>query len=147
MADRALVSAEEEKRISRYMMVWVNSYPRIPELVSKINFEQLQADEPGMALSTIQAASILKRYITGGHLGEYQFKLIYRIKPGTSNDARLKAAEWLDGFGEWAADNLPNLGDIAVKRVEATARASLFGAYENGDEDYQILMRMTYEVI
>ena len=148
MADnpsRELTPAEEEQRISRAMMVWINTYSLLP--VSVVNFEQLKADTASMALSTIQAAYIVRRYITGGHRGEYQFKIIYRLKPGTSNDARLKADELLNAIGDWAQENPPDLGTgITVMRVEATTRSSLFAIYENGDEDHQILMRLIYEV-
>ena len=143
---RILAAAEEEQAISRSMMAWINTYPELP--VSIINFEQLRPDAASMALSVIQAAAILRRYITGGHEGEYQFKLIYRIKPGTSNDARLTADELLNAIGDWAAENYPSLGDnIRVRKVEATTRSTLFAVYENGDEDHQILFRMIYEVI
>lgn len=128
------------------MMAWINSYPDLP--VGIVNFEQLKADASSMALSTIQGAYIVRRYLYGGYRGEYQFKIIYRIKPGVSNDARLKADELLDSIGDWAADNDPNLGeDIRVMKLEATTRSSLFAIYENGDEDHQILMKLTYEVI
>lgn len=145
--NRELVAAEEEQKISRSLMAWINGYPNLPAAISRVDFEQLPADKPGMALSTIQAAYIRRRYIVGGHEGEYQFKVIYRIKPGTSNDARLKADELLNAVGDWAAKNWPDLGEeIRVKRVEATTRSSMFAAYENGDEDHQILMRLIYEV-
>lgn len=145
---RDLVASEEEQKISRAMMAWINSYPDLPSAITRVDFEQLPADRVGMALSTIQATYITRRYIYGGHEGEYQFKVIYRIKPGTSNDARLKADETLNAFGDWAAANLPDIGDeITVKRVEATTRSSMFAVYENGDEDHQILMRLIYEVI
>lgn len=143
---RQLVAAAEEQKISRAMMAWVNTYPALP--VGIVNFEQLKADAASMALSTIQGAYIRRRFILGGHEGEYQFKLIYRLKPGTSNDARLKADELLNAIGEWAEQNPPEIGEgIRVRRVEATARSSLFAVYENGEEDHQILMRMIYEVI
>lgn len=142
---RELVASTEEQRISRAMMAWVNTYPNLP--VGIVNFEQLKADASSMALSTIQAAYIVRRYIYGGHRGEYQFKIIYRIKPGASNDARLKADELLDAIGDWAAQNYPDLGEgVRVMRLEATTRSSVFAVYENGDEDHQILMRMIYEV-
>lgn len=144
--NRVLVSATEEQNISRAVMAWINTYPDLP--VSLINFEQLKADAVSMALSTIQGAYILQKYILGGHRGEYQFKLIYRIKPGASNDARLKADELLNAMGDWVAENYPNLGEnVRVVRVEATTRSSLFAVYENGDEDHQILMRLIYEVM
>ena len=144
---KELVAAQEEQKISRSLMAWINGYPGLPTTITRVDFEQLAADKPGMALSTIQAAYIRRRYITGGHEGEYQFKVIYRLNPGTSNDARLKAEEVLNALGDWAADNLPDLGDeIKVKKVEATTRSSMYAAYENGDVDYQILMRLIYEV-
>ena len=143
---RELVTSTEEQRISRAMMAWINTYPELP--VSIVNFEQLKADVASMALSTIQGTYILQRYIYGGHQGEYLFKIIYRIKPGSSNDARLKADELLNAIGDWALDNEPNLGeDIRVMKLEATTRSSMFAIYENGDEDHQILMRMIYEVV
>lgn len=140
------MTVTEEQRISRAMMAWINSYPELP--VSIVNFEQLKADVASMALSTIQGTYIVRRYIYGGHEGEYQFKIIYRIKPGNSNDARLKADELLDAIGDWALDHEPNLGeDIRVMKLEATTRSSMYAMYENGDEDHQILMRMNYEVV
>ena len=143
---RVLTAAEEEADISRSMMVWINTYTNLP--VSIVNYEQLKADTRSMALSTIQAASVTRRFITGGHEGEYQFKLVYRIKAGSSNDERLKADELLNAIGDWAMTNKPTLGsNIVVKRIEATTRSSLFAIYENGDEDHQILFRMIYEVI
>ena len=100
-----------------------------------------------MAMSTIQAAYILKKYILGGYKAEYQFKLIYRIKPGNSNDKRLKADELLDALGDWTIGQRPDIGEgKTVVSVEPTTRSSLFAVYENGDEDHQILMKLTYEV-
>lgn len=147
MADkrRTLAEAAEEQEISRRVMAWINSYPDLP--VSIINFEQLRPDLPSMALSVIQATAIVRRFITGGHVGEYQFKLIYRLKPGSSNDARLKADELLDAIGDWAGSHYPDLGEIRVRKVEPTTRSSTFAIYENGDEDHKILFRMEYEVI
>lgn len=146
-----LVEKSEEDQISRYMVVWANTFPNIPENLSgdiSINFEYLVSDYPCMALSTIQSTNILKRYILGGYQAEYQFKLIYRIKPGKSIDKRLYADELLNSFGDWAKNQCPYIGEnMRVLRIEATTRSSLFAVYENGDEDHQILMKMTYEVI
>lgn len=153
---RALVTAEEEDKISRNVLIWLNKFTEIPDAVlagnplTPINFEFLTDNKPCMALSTIQAPYIVERYIIGGYKAEYQFKVIYRIIPGvtTGPDKRLKADELLDRLGDWASRSKPNLGaGIRALKVEATTRSSLFAMYENGDEDHQILMKMTYEVI
>lgn len=153
---RPLVAAEEENRISRNVLIWLNTFPDTPDAVlagnpsTPINFEFLANNTPGMALSTIQAPYIVERYIVGGYKAEYQFKVIYRIVPGTASspDKRLKADELLDRLGDWAGRSVPDLGPgVRALRVETTARASLLGRYKDGDEDHQILMKMTYEVI
>lgn len=139
------VSAAEEYQVSRKLLVWLNTYPEKP--VDLIRFEFLPADTTAMAMSTIQAAYILQKYILGGYKAEYQFKLIYRIKPGNSNDKRLKADELLDALGDWTIGQRPDIGEgKTVVSVEPTTRSSLFAVYENGDEDHQILMKLIYEV-
>lgn len=141
------VSVEENDQISRLFLAWLNQFPDKP--VKTINYEYLKAKEPDMALSTIQAAYKTRQYITGGYEAQYQFKIIYRIQPD-GNDSRLKADELLNRLGGWAASrqDKPALGDgIRCIRIEATTRSSLFARYEGGDEDHQILMLMTYEVI
>ena len=135
----------EQDMISRNVLIWINTFPEKP--VDIIRYEYLVPDQEGMALSTIQGAYITQRDVLGNYQAEYQFKVIYRIKPGTSNDRRLQADELLNRLGDWATENSPDLGEgIEVIQVETTARASYFDAYENGDEDYQILMKLTYEV-
>ena len=145
---RQLVAAAEVDKISRDMLVWANTFPEKP--VAVIQFENLRMDpgeETAMALSTIQGTYIVKRFILGGYRGEYQFKLIYRIKPEKSNNKRLQADELLNRFGDWARWEHPDLGqEIRALRVEAVTQSSKFAAYGDGYEDYQILMKLTYEV-
>lgn len=144
-----LVARAEEEAVGRKLMVWVNKFPGIPANIANgiIEYESLKADAVCMALSTIQGTFITRRYITGGHQAEYQFKLIYRVKPKSSAQ-KLDADEVLDTFGDWAMTQKPDLGDgITVLRIEPTTRSALFAAYDNGDEDRQILMKLTYEVV
>lgn len=139
------VSAAEEDQVSRKLLVWLNTYQELP--VDLIRFEFLPADTSAMAMSTIQAAYIVRKYITGGYVAEHQFKIIYRVKPGNSNDKRLKADELLNAIGDWATGQKPDIGDDKrVISMEPTTRSSLFAMYENGDEDHQILMKLNYEV-
>lgn len=143
---KILASAEEESNISRSVVVWVNKFDALT--VPIVNFERLLADEESMAVSTIQGTYITKRFICGGHEAEYNFKIIYRIRPGNSNDKRLLADELLNNLGDWMTRNPPDLGEeITVINVETTARASVFAAYEDGTEDHQIMIKLIYEVI
>ena len=143
---RRLVAQQEEDGISRNVLVWLNSYTDLP--VDVIRHELLNADETGMILSVIPGTYITQRYIYGGHRAQYDFAVIYRFKPGNSIDKRLKAEAELNAFADWLTDNKPNLGDnISVVSVQQITRAAMTVAHENGDEDYQFSMRITYEII
>lgn len=141
----ALVPGEEADQVSRILLGWLNQFPDKPV---NLDYEYLDADKTGIALSAIQAAYKSAQYILGGYRAQYQFKLVYRFQP-TGNDGRLDADEFLNRFGDWAiarADK-PILGPgIHVLSIKCDSRASLFARYENGDEDHQILMTMIYEV-
>lgn len=149
-----LAAAAEESNISRAVMLWVNQWPDVPNGILRIKYEQFSTNAagepltPGMMLQTVAAASITKRYIGGGHQGEYQFALVYRIKPRGSDGERLNADEALNAFGDWAKDNPPNLGEgVTTIKVEAVSRGAFIGNYENGDESHQIPVKITYEVL
>lgn len=146
---KVTVPAADEDQVSRRLLVWLNTCPYLPDGVDLIRFEFLPADVPGMAVSTIQSAYKTRQYVLGGYEAEYQFKLIYRMKPGNSTDQRLKADETLNQIGQWLETSTrPELGTgHNVQNIKLTARSSLFGVYENGDEDHQILCKMTYEVL
>lgn len=148
MADekkKTLVSAAQERQIRRTIMIWVNTWGSKP--AGTIHYESLEADVENMAVLTVQSPYITKRYINGGYQAQFRFDLAYRVQPGASDDKRLQADELLDDFGDWAAANLPNLGDgIRVRRCEAAGRAGLVQTYENGDEDHLITLNLTYEV-
>ena len=142
---KVAVPAAEEDQVSRKLLAWLNTCPGLP---CAIRFEYLPADAEGMALSTIQAAYITRRYILGGYEALYQFRLVYRLQPGGSNDKRLAADELLNRLGDWAAEQTPP--DIGtgrrVRRIAPETRSSLAAIYDSGDEDHQILMTLKYEV-
>lgn len=144
---KRVVPAGEQDRVSRSLLAWLNTCPLIPTEIDLIQYEYLPDAAPAMAMSSIQAAYIVEKYITGDYQAEYQFKLIYRVAPGSSNDKRLKADETLNAIGAWAQTERPDIGaGKQVIRVEPTTQASLFARYEGGEEDHQILFTMTYEV-
>lgn len=141
------VKRAEEDRVARCLAVWLNTFPELP--VPTVDFERLEPGRTGMCLSLIQGKTyIQKRYIYGGHLAECHFGVIYRIVPGESPDLRLKAVEVLDRLGDWAYQNKPELGTgVRSIRCEPTTRGAAGCICENGDEDFQILMKLTYEVM
>ena len=140
------VSAKEEDNVSRKLLTFLNTFPDIPLPISRIDYEFIPAESVSMALSTVQSTYIVERFIDGSYDADYQFKVIYRGRP-SSPDGRLKADELLDALGDWASSQKPDIGaGLEVQELEQTTRSSLFARMENGWEDHQIFMRMTYKV-
>lgn len=141
-----LVSAKEEDNVSRMILSWLNTFPDIPVTIDLIDYEFMANDVVCMALSLVQGTYIVERYISGAYIAEYQFKIVYRVKPETP-DARLKADELLNRLGDWMTAQKPNIGEnLEVQEFEQTTRSSLFDRTEDRWEDHQIFMRMTYKV-
>ncbi len=141
-----LASGEENSQVTRHVLAWLNTFPDLP--VELVDYEMLKPDVPGMAVTVPQGAAIRRRFILGGHEAEFAFGLIYRLKTGDNVDMRLKAVELLDRMGDYAAAHLPGpIDKLCPIRLEISARANLMGRYDNDDEDYQILLKLIYEVI
>lgn len=144
------VPGEEVDKVSRYLLDFLRRYPELP--TETVRFEYLADDEVGMSLSTIQSAYKIKQYLLGGYMAEYQFKLIYRVQPGSSDVKRLRADEALNDMANWLCDRevWQTLFIGENKRVcgiTSSTRATMFARYNNGTEDHQILMKLRYEVI
>lgn len=141
-----LVPKEEQDNVSRSLLAWLNEYPKKP--VRAINFEYLASDTVSMMLSVIQGAFKTQLYIRGAYRAQYQFKIVYRLQPGNSNNARLGADELLNALGDWAVSrkDFPDIGERKrVVKLECNTRSALLARYEGGTEDHQILMTMDYE--
>ena len=142
-----LVSEEEQGLITRKLLSAIGLLAA--EIPIRLNYEYLESNGPSMALSIIQGAYKVPggEYIDGGYKAQVQFKVIYRAQPKT-NDGRLDMDEVLNQLGAKLTTSEIDLGyGILFGKIQFDSRSSLFDRYENGDEDHQILMTMTYEVI
>ena len=141
--DRRLVSAEEQARISRAVIAWLNEYPDKP---MRVDFEFLGKTK-GLTISTVQSAFKRRQYINGGYQAQYQFQIVIRLV-AANNDERLDADELLNEMGEWAELNVPEVPDgIDRWKVQRDTGAALVARYDNGAEDHAISMTLIYEVI
>lgn len=141
-----LVDPEEEAMVERQVMVWLNTWPGKP---GDIALGGLTAGKPGIAVFADEGGAFFdKRYIAGGHRAVYPFAVVRRIIPGDSSDARLKAVELLNRLGAWAVSGKPDLpGRVRAVRAEPMSRGKFAGMGDGGDEDYEIKIKLTYEVI
>lgn len=140
------VPAREEAGISRNILSWLNTFPRLPLYIERIDYEFMRPGTVCMALSLVQSAYVAERFIDGTYTADYQFKLIYRVNPN-GDKARLETDELLDLLGAWADGKSPYIGEgLEVQELEQTTPAALFARMEGGWEDHQIFFRMTYKV-
>ncbi len=136
MADLSVIGLE------RRLVVWANTFPNAP----RVRYGALPPDRTALALRPVSDGARTRRDILGGLSAEYRFRLLYRMKPGGSDDKRLEAGALLRRFALWASDHLPALGEgFRAVRVEAMGGPEIEAAYENGDEDHGVLMKLTYE--
>lgn len=140
---KSQIEGKEADRVSRLLLIWLNRWPDKP--VRRIEYEYLD-DEESMALSLVQGAYKSGEYILGGYEATYQFKVVYRLSASTI-DRRLSADEKLNALSDWITSSAPPVLGDNITRVKFTvnARSALFGRYDDGTEDHQILMTMTYE--
>lgn len=132
--------------LTRQVLIWLSAYPDLPVEIIRPE-PMLAAGETGMEITVIQNAKT-RQYILGGYQGEYQFGIFYRLAKPSGMDARLKAMQALNKLGDYAMTTRPELGQgVRFVRCDVTDGAKLFARFENGDEDYQILLKLIYEVI
>ena len=133
----------EAEQIARAVRAWLQTYPEKP--YSKLDVEYL-GETAGLTISTVQAAYKTRKYILGGYQAQYQFALLYRMVPTTTN-ARLEADELLNNYAAWAEETQPELpAGCRFLRCNRTTNAALLGRDADGSEVHQILFTLLYEV-
>lgn len=139
------VTGAEQDQVSRALMLWLNQCPYKP--VKRIEFEYVPQDGNGMGIMTITAAYKTTEYISGAYEAQYQFALLYRSQPATSGE-RLESLGSVTAVAEWAESaSLPDIGERRKAiRIERNSPAVMLARYDDGSEDYQILMTLDYEV-
>lgn len=141
------VPGVEQEQVVRSLLEWLNQYDGFPLGIKKIEAEFLP-DGNGIGLFGTTAAYKTQEYINGAYTAQFQFALQYRSAPANSNQ-RLNAMDVLTKIAAWAEsqEDLPQLGELKTPvSIERTSPAVMIARYEDGSEDYQILMVFIYEV-
>lgn len=141
------VPGTEQVQVARALRDWLNQYDAFPDRVSEIEAEFL-SEGTSMGLFATTAPYKTQEYISGAYNAQYQFALQYRVAASSSNQ-RLNAMEALSNIADWSEkrQDPPALGDGKKPiSIERTSPAVMIARYEDGTEDYQILMSFDYEV-
>ena len=144
--ERNTVSGTEQVQVAREMLAWLNACGPLPQGVERIEAEYL-SNRTSMGLFAAAAPFKTREFINGAYEAQFQFSLQYRTAPACSEE-RLEAMESLHALAEWAESGaLPELGGgMNAVCVERASPAVMAARYDDGSEDYQILMALTYQV-
>ena len=144
--ERNTVPGSEQAQVARALLAWLNACGPLPRRVERIEAEYL-SNCTGMGLFAAAAPFKTREFINGAYEAQFQFSLQYRTAPACSED-RLEAMEALNTLaGRAESGTLPELGGgMDAVCVERSSPAVIAARYEDGSEDYQILMVLTYQV-
>ena len=141
---RTLVAKDEADQIIRATVATVNQFPELP--VELVTYEKIE-DAPSLTLVSVQGAYVTQEYISGAYVAEYQFRLLYRIRPGMDSDASLQADEFLNTLADWLTRQTPTLGERrAFHHIEVNSRSLVTAQYESGEEDHETVLVLEYQV-
>ena len=140
---KELVSSTESESIRDAVLAWINSCPLKP---MNVRYDFI-GKTSGIAIATVQSAYKVRRYIYGGYMAQYQFVIVYRLIAENDKD-RMAADELLNSIGCWMEENIPETPEsVNMWRISRDNTAAFSTPYENGAEDHNIQMTLTYEVI
>lgn len=137
--------------IARVMKDLLNSWQKKPV---EIQLNDIGTRVPGMMLQQLAAAEKKKAYVNGSYIGEWNFAVYMRVR-NIDTASRLDAISCLTELAEWLTEqnsegvylHLPVIDDDRTAvGITLSSTPSIAARYENGTEDYQVLMALEYIV-
>lgn len=141
------LSIVEQQSIAKAILVLINTeYTGLP--VDRIEYQSLDTERSSMSIYNLTGDSyIVQRYINDSYVAVYKFSIIYRSIP-TNTNQRVNCEELLNSISQWLVDS--SIGKILltdnreVNSIEIISPPSLFKQYQNGSEDYHVILSLKY---
>lgn len=141
-----LIPYQNTEQAQQAIMTWLSTCPALPPGVP-LSFENLPENDPGIAVTSSQGAHYARRYITGGYMARYDYRIIYRVLPSDDSDA-LAAINTLNQIASWCeqAPSLPIITGATVRKIERNSDVAVVSVYDDGCRDYAVSLSMQWEV-
>lgn len=141
------LSIVEQQSIAKAILVLINTeYTGLP--VDRIEYQSLDTERSSMSIYNLTGDSyIVQRYINDSYVAVYKFSIIYRSIP-TNTNQRVNCEELLNSISQWLVNS--SIGKILltdnreVNSIEIISPPSLFKQYQNGSEDYHVILSLKY---
>lgn len=119
-------------------------------LSGRLDVDFLPAEADTYSLDTIPCEEVMKRYMDGGTLRQYQFAVSSRRAYDHNISQNVDNLGFFEGLTEWVearvkARELPDMGEgKTARKLVVTSNAYPFVVTEDGKARYQIQMRLEY---
>lgn len=119
------------------------------EVGTNVNVDFVASNNIGYTISRTSCAPIVKQYIDGGALQQYQFTLTSKNTLGEDTDINIKNNDFYEKLEKWIQvqnelEYLPILDNGTAQKIEITKSGSL--VKKEGDKaSYQIQLTLLYE--
>lgn len=141
------LSIVEQQSIAKAILVLINTeYTGLP--VDRIEYQSLDTEKSSMSIYNLTGDSyIVQRYINDSYVAVYKFSIVYRSIP-TNTNQRVNCEESLNSLSQWLVNS--SIGKILltdnreVNSIEIISPPSLFKQYQNGSEDYHVILSLKY---
>lgn len=114
------------------------------EKPAEVEFEEFAKDAPSMMFQQLSGTVVTRQYVNGSYIGAFPFAVYMRID-GSDTKSKLSATKTLCALNKWLKTQpLPDIGEGRRATEFDVATPSRAAAYEDGTEDYQIVLNLTY---
>lgn len=130
--------------IARDMRAFLNSWSE--KLVPYFTIEQLTTAPPSMMFQPLSGSKVLRKYVDGSFIGSWPFAICFRVNQ-TDTSVKLSAYDTLEKAANWLTSGvLPTLSGSKIPlKIEQTSTPSQIAVYDDGTEDYQVLLALEYK--
>jgi len=127
--------------IAQALFEYLNTWAEKP---APILFEKFDKEAPSMMFQQLSGTVVLRRYVSGSYIGTFPFAVYIRID-GADTKSKLDATATLCALVEWLnSQPLPDIGENRTATDFDIATPSRAAVFEDGTEDYQIVLNLTY---
>lgn len=126
--------------IADAMLRHINTWPDKPAECKL----KLEKKDVAFMMQPLSGTKEVRRYVNGSFRGQWPFALYVRID-GEDTASRLDALKCLNDAACWLETSpMPEIGNnITAEKIDSEL-PSLAAQYENGEEDYQVILRLTF---
>lgn len=144
------MSEETEKSIIQCIRDFIKTCPYLPDFHKSVGVDYLGPDVQSYMIEAVPCKPIVKSYITGQSIRQYQFYFSSRESYSLDVRDNLENSMFYEHFQEWLEEctksgNLPALaGGKVAQKITATTHGYVYDASDQQMAQYMIQCNLIY---